>query len=153
METKNQNNTINLLSNIPLSFLLFVYFLVCRVYLLFRYFLRYRPKFQSYHFHFISSNKRGSPSAIVAFQVASHFHLTKLKHITLDLSTLNSSFFAITMKSFSLLVLQFPISKYWVLLLCWFGHLNTQQCPTMPNRDPAMLGFVGRDVVLVWSSL
>ena len=53
------------------------------------------------------------------------------------------------MEGFSLLILQFPISKCWVLMLCWFGHPHTQQYPIIPNKCPTMLGLVGRNVALI----
>ena len=29
-------------------------------------------------------------------------------------------------------------------MLCWFDHPHIQQCPTLPNRGPAMLGAMLR---------
>ena len=34
-------------------------------------------------------------------------------------------------------------------MLCWFSHPDIQQYPTMPNKCPTMLGFIGRNAALV----
>ena len=137
---------LKILLTCPLSFPIFSIFWFCRAYLLFHYFLCYHLNFQSFHIIILW---RRSPSAVVDFRLTSHFKLLKLKPIILDLNTLLSLLFALAMESFSLLILHLPISKCRILQLHWFGHLHIQQCPTMPNKGPAMFGLVGRNVALV----
>ena len=140
VETMHQKKTIILLPNSLISIVIFFYFLDLLCLSFISLFSLLSPEISITSF----------PSIIVYFQVACHFQLIKLTHAILNLNMQLSSSFTIAMKTFSLLILQFPIPKCWVLVLCWFGHLHIQQCPTMPNRGPAMLGFVGRNITLIW---
>ena len=84
-EAKNQMKTTKMLFNSPLSFLLFVYFLVLpHLYISLFSSLSPEISINSFSFHLIVIKRSGS-SAVVDFQVASHFQLIKLKHKILNL--------------------------------------------------------------------
>ena len=113
--------TIKMLSSCHFSFPLVVYFLVLPRQLLFHCVLYYHSKFQS------------------------------------DLNALLSSFFAIVMERFGLserhktlwLFLSIVYYRCLNLMLCWFGHLYIQQCPTEIQQCWNLL----RNIALAWPRL
>ena len=97
-----------------MPFLFFVYFLGLPHRSFISLFSSLSPKnsTSSFSFHLkIMIIKRGSSSAVVYFQLASHFLLIILKHKTLNLVRRSRRFFANATESFSLVLLQFPIQN------------------------------------------
>ena len=81
VETKHQMKTIKILLNSPLSFLLFVFFLVLLRLSFISLCSSLSPEISIISFSFnLIAIKRGSPSALVDFQGASYFQLIKLKN-------------------------------------------------------------------------
>ena len=82
VKTKNQTKPTKMLLNSPLSFLFFVYFLVLQHLSSISLFSSLSPEtsIDSFSFHLIIL-QRGSSSAVVDFQVASHFQLIAISNI------------------------------------------------------------------------
>ena len=89
------------------------------------------------HFIFISYSNNIEGQPLVDFPGASHFQLIKLKNIIFDLNAMLSSFLqsprkaSVSMEDFGIwLFSSVTVYKCRVLMLCWFGRLHIQQCPT-----------------------